>query len=467
MSDTIIDNSDDIEDNAFLTDMTDEDIKEITTALRAGDEEQVHTLIEDLTTAETVELLEKIVADDRETLVEKYLDNFDPETFAQLDDSVRKETLESMDAKTVAAIVSELDSDDAVNMLYNLEPVFQKEIIKYLSSKNRATIEEGLTFEEDSAGRLMQREFVAIPQFWTVGKTIDYLRAAADELPEEFFDLFIIDPVYRVLGQLPLNRLIRSKRSERIEDLIAEQDIHLIPATMDQEDVARIFKREALASAPVIDASNRLIGVITVDDIVDVIVEEAQEDILRMSGVTSEGTDMYHDVLRTTKSRFAWLCINLVTAMLVTRVINLFDHTIEQLVALAVMMPVVASMGGNAGTQTLAIAVRALATRDLSSTNMVRMISKEALVGLANGVMFAVLAAAITYLLFQNTLLSAVIGMAMVINLFVAGLFGICIPIVLDKLKIDPALASSVFVTTLTDVIGFFAFLGLAALIML
>lgn len=467
MSEAIIENSDDIEDNAFLADMTDEDIKEITTALRAGDEEQVHTLIEDLTTAETVELLEKIVADDRETLIKKFLDDFDPEAFAQLDDSVRKETLEAMDAKTVASIVSELDSDDAVNMLYNLEPVFQKEIIKYLSSKNRATIEEGLTFEEDSAGRLMQREFVAIPQFWTVGKTIDYLRAAAEELPEEFFDLFIIDPVYRVLGQLPLNRLIRAKRSERIEDLIAEQDIHLIPATMDQEDVARIFKREALASAPVIDANNRLIGVITVDDIVDVIVEEAQEDILRMSGVTSEGTDMYHDVLRTTKSRFAWLCINLVTAMLVTRVINLFDHTIEQLVALAVMMPVVASMGGNAGTQTLAIAVRALAMRDLSRTNMIRMISKEALVGLVNGLMFAVLAAAVTYLLFQNVLLSVVIGMAMVINLFVAGLFGICIPIMLDKLKIDPALASSVFVTTLTDVIGFFAFLGLAALIML
>lgn len=467
MSEKIISNSEDIEDNAFLTGFTDEDIREITTALRAGDEEQVHTLIEDLSTAESAELLGKVVQDDREQLIETYLEDFDSAAFVELDDNLRKEILESMDAVKVAAIVSDLDSDDAVDMLYNLEPVFQKQIIRYLSAKNRATVEEGLTFEEDSAGRLMQREFVAIPQFWTVGKTIDYLRAAADELPEDFFDLFIIDPVYKVVGELPLNKLIRSRRSEKIEDLIAMQDIHLIPADMDQEDVARIFKRESLVSAPVIDNNNRLIGVITVDDIVDVIEEEAQEDILRLAGVSSEGSDMYRDVIKTTRSRFSWLAINLLTAIIASLVIGMFDATIQQIVALAVLMPIVASMGGNAGTQTLTIAVRALATKDLSSTNMMRMIGKETLVGLVNGILFAVLAGAVTMVWFQDGLLAMVIATAMVVNLLVAGLSGIAIPVTLDRMNIDPALASSVFLTTVTDVIGFFAFLGLAALVLI
>ena len=448
------------------TAFNDDDIRDITDALRDGNTAQVNELMDDLSVAESAELLEKIVPDDRDDLITNYLNNFDSETFVELDDDLRRQILETMDAKTVANIVSDLDSDDAVDMLYNLDPIFQKDILKKLSAKNRATVEEGLTFEEDSAGRLMQREFVAIPQFWTVGKTIDYLRAMGEDLPQDFFDLFIIDPSYHVMGMIPLNKVIRSKRSEKIDTLLTMQDIHIIPADMDQEDVARIFKRESLASAPVIDATNRLIGVITIDDIVDVIAEEAEEDILRLAGVGGNATDMYRDVLNTTKSRFSWLAVNLVTAIMASLVIGMFDATIEQIVALAVLMPIVASMGGNAGTQTLTIAVRALATRDLSRTNMMRMIGKETLVGLINGVAFAIIAAIITLFWFGQPLLAGVIGVAMVTNLIIAGLFGIGIPIVLDSIGIDPALASSVFLTTVTDVVGFFAFLGLAAMVL-
>lgn len=446
---------------------TDDDIREITDALHDGQTAQVHELIDDLTVAESAELLEKIIPEDREVLINDYLDDFDSETFVALDDDLRRKILETMDVATVAGIVSDLDSDDAVDMLYNLDPVFQKDIIRKLSAKNRATIEEGLTFEEDSAGRMMQREFVAIPQFWTVGKTIDYLRAMGEDLPQDFFDLFIIDPGYHVMGTVPLNKLIRSVRSEKIDHLLGEQDLHIIPATMDQEDVARIFKRESLVSAPVVDDNNRLIGVVTVDDIVDVIAEEAEEDILRLAGVGNNATDMYRDVLNTTKSRFSWLVVNLITAILASLIIGLFDATIEQIVALAVLMPIVASMGGNAGTQTLTVAVRALATRDLSRTNMMRMVGKETLVGVINGVAFAIIAAIVTLFWFGQPLLAGVIGIAMVINLITAGLFGIGIPVVLHQMGVDPALASSVFLTTVTDVVGFFAFLGLAAAVLI
>jgi magnesium transporter len=446
---------------------TDDDIQNITDALHDGDKKQVQALIDDLSVTESAELLEKVVANDRDELIETYLKQFDSETFVELDEDLRKNILEQMDTKQVASIVSDLDSDDAVNLLYNLDPVFQKAVIKKLSAKNRATIEEGLTFPDDSAGLLMQREFVAIPQFWTIGKTIDYLRAAGEELPQEFFDIFVIDPLYQIVGIVPLNQIIRAQRKEKIDSLLSNNDLYIIPADMDQEDVAIIFKDNNILTAPVVDNTNRLIGVITIDDIVDVIEEEAQEDILRLAGVSTSGTDMYRDVLNTTRSRFSWLAVNLLTAIIASMVIGLFDTTINQIVALAILMPIVASMGGNAGTQTLTIAVRALATKDLSRTNMVRMIGKETLVGLLNGLAFAVIAAAVTYLWFDDILLSSVIAIAMVMNLIVAGLFGILIPITLDRLSIDPALASSVFLTTITDIIGFLAFLGLAAIILI
>jgi magnesium transporter len=446
---------------------TDDDIRVITDALHDERASEVQSLVDDLSVTQSAELLEKIIPDDRATLIENYLAHFDAETFVELDNDVRRSILEAMEPITVATIISELDSDDAVEMIEKLDPIFQKQIIKKLSAKNRATIEEGLTYPEESAGRLMQREFVAIPQFWTVGKTIDYLRAAAEELPYEFFDIFVIDPLYHVVGELPLNQIIRSKRSVKISDLLEGREIHYIDATMDQEDVARIFQDKNMTSAPVVDNNHRLIGVITFDDIHDVIDREAQEDILRLAGVSTSGSDMYRDILNTTKSRFTWLSVNLLTAILASLVIGLFDATIEQIVALAVLMPIVASMGGNAGTQTLTITVRALATKALSRTNMMRMIGKETFVGFLNGLAFAFIIGAVTYFWFDSSLLSVVIAVAMVINLIIAGLFGIVIPIILDRIGIDPALASSVFLTTVTDVVGFFAFLGLAAIVLI
>jgi magnesium transporter len=327
----------------------------------------------------------------------------------------------------------------------------------------RVAIEEGLTYPEESAGRLMQREYVAIPQFWTVGKVIDYLRAAADDLPTEFYDLIVIDPTYHVMGEIPLNRILRSKRSQKIEDLTLDT-LHTIPADMDQEEVAMIFRRDGINSAPVVDTENRLIGVITFDDILDVIDEEAQEDILKLAGVER---DFYKAILSTTSSRFRWLFINLLTAIAASVVISFFDATIEQVVALAVLMPIVASMGGNAGTQALTIAVRAIATNELSSTNALRIIGKETIVGFLNGIGFAIIMGVIAALWFDSHTLGIVIAAAMVINLLVAGLSGVAIPVFLNKMGADPALSSTVLLTTITDIVGFFGFLGLASLFLI
>ena len=444
--------------------LSDDVIQAIAASLREGESDTLTHTLADLSIADMAELIAKLGSDERVLLLSSYAASLHPECYTLLDAELRRQVLETYDPAHVARIIADLDSDDAVEVIDNLDPVFQKDIIRKLSAKNRATIEEGLTFADDSAGRLMQREFVAIPQFWTVGKTIDYLRAAAEDLPEDFFDIIIIDPQYHVCGELPLNRLVRAKRSVRITEL-ALDDTHTIPFDMDQEDVARIFRRDILSSAPVVDSDGRLIGVITLDDVVDVITEEANEDILRLGGVDT--SDIYRAVLETTRSRFAWLFVNLLTAIAASAVISLFDATIEQIVALAVLMPIVASMGGNAGTQTLTVAVRALATNELSSANMTRMIGKEALVGLLNGCAFAMIAGLLTWGWFADPLLGGVIATAMVVNLLVAGLSGISIPLILQKCGMDPALASSVFLTTITDVVGFFAFLGLAAAVLL
>ena len=381
-----------------------------------------------------------------------------------MDADLACDSLGRLPAAQVAAIISELETDDAITIIQNFDPAFQQEIIHHLSAKLRVTLEEGLNFPEESAGRLMQREFVAIPQFWTVGKAIDYLRAAGDELPEYFFDLFVISPTYHVIGEIPLSRLIRAKRSTKLEELTLEEP-HPIPATMDQEMVAQLFRREDLTSAPVVDEEDRLIGVITIDDVVDVIDEEHQEDILRLGGV--ERGDLYRAILSTTSSRFRWLFLNLLTAILASIVISFFDATIEQVVALAILMPIVASMGGNAGTQALTVAVRALATRELSQSNAMRVIWKETLVGTLNGVAFAVIMGIIAALWFGSSTLGAVIAAAMVLNLIAAGLFGAGIPIVVQRMGGDPAVSSTVFLTTMTDIIGFFAFLGLAAIFLI
>lgn len=439
-------------------------IQDILAALENEDVHAVETAIADLSPADAADLLSKISEEDRKTLLSRHAASFDPETFAELATDLRCAVLEAMPPLQVAGIISGLDSDDALNLIADLDPEFQKDVIRKLSAKTRLTLEEGLTFPEESAGRLMQREFVAIPQFWTVGKTIDYLRAATDQLPDDFLDLFVISPSYHVVGHIPLNRLVRSKRSEKLENLTLDET-RPIPAAMDQEEVARIFRRDNLSSTPVVDEEDRLIGVITIDDIVDVIDTEAEEDLLKMGGVGE--SDIYRSALPTSYSRSQWLFVNLLTAFLASWVVSLFSGTISQIVALAVLMPIVAGMGGNAGTQTLAVIVRAIAIREISGTNTPRAVYKEALVGLLNGLVFAVITGLAILAWFQSPLLGAVIALAMIINLVAAGAFGAIIPIVLDRLGFDPAISSSIFLTTVTDIVGFIAFLGLANLFLL
>ncbi len=443
--------------------LSDERIADIRVILEEGNQETLKLVLDDLTEAELADFFQKLDRGERKEFLSKYSDLVDPDFYAHLDYELRTDILSDMPPAKVARIVSELESDDALDLIIDLEPQFQKEILKKLSAKDRIAIEEGLNYPEESAGRLMQREYVAIPQFWTVGKTIDYLRAAQEELPEDFYDLIVIDPSYHVVGEIPLNRLVRAKRSEKIDD-IRREDIHIVPATMDQEEVAHLFRREDLGSAPVVDDDGRLVGVITIDDVIDVIDEEAQEDILKLAGV--EESDLYRAALSTSLSRSRWLLVNLLTAFMAAGVVSLFGSTIEKVVALAVLMPIVAGMGGNAGTQALAVAVRAIAMRELSGTNASRAVMKEAIVGLINGCLFAVLVGVIAALWFQTPVLGGVIGMAMIINLLTAGVFGAGIPVLLDRFDLDPAISSSVFLTAVTDTVGFFVFLGLATLLM-
>lgn len=444
--------------------LPDEAIKDAIEAVHAQDSDTVHAVLSDLSPTDSAELLSKIKEDDREELLAMYGEVLAPETFTKMNQELTRASLSAMPATQVAEIITELESDDALLLIENLEEAFQQDIINKLSAKTRLVLEEGLSFPEDSAGRLMRRELVTIPEFWTVGKTIDYLRAASDRLPEEFLDIFIIDPKHHLTGEVPLGRIIRHKRSHKIKDLALE-DTHPIPADMDQEQVAQIFRRDNIVSAPVIDEEGRLIGVITIDDVIDVIDEEAQEDILRMAGVDQD--DLYRAVISTAGTRFRWLFINLLTALLASLVISFFDATIQEIVALAVLMPIVASMGGNAGTQALAVAVRAIATNELTDTNTWRVIWKETLVGTINGVLFAVLTGFLAALWFASPVLGIVIAAAIIINLVIAGLFGASIPITLHKMGADPAISSTVLLTTITDVVGFLAFLGLAAIFML
>lgn len=441
----------------------DDVIHAIEEAIEEDRNDDVLAKLQLLTAQDTAELISKSDEETRTRLLGHFLDYLDPNALTYLDTELQKETLSLIEPAQVARIIADLDSDDALDLIENLDPVFQKDIIRNLSAKTRIAMEEGLAFPEDSAGRLMQREFVAVPEFWTVGKTIDYLRAAADDLPNDFLDIFVISPTYHVRGEMPLNRLVRSKRSEKIENLTLDQ-IHTINAEMDQEEVAFVFKREGISSAPVVDADNRLIGVITVDDVLNVINEEAQEDILKLAGVS--GSDLYRAVFDSTRSRFSWLFINLLTAIMASIVISFFDATIEELVALAVLMPIVASMGGNAGTQAMTVAVRAIATKEISGANSWRIIWKETLIGVLNGLAFAIIIGLLAGIYYTNPLLGGVIAAAMIINLFVAGMSGAGIPILLSRMGSDPAISSAVVLTTVTDIVGFFAFLGLATIVL-
>lgn len=454
----------DPEDDTKTYGLSDENIASIREDLYSDYEEALIEKLHNLSAADAAELLSKLNAEDRTKLLREHSAALDPYTFVELPLELRLSALEAMPAAQVAALMATLDSDDALDLIIDLDEDFQHEIIHKLSARLRVTLEAGLNFPEKSAGRLMQREFVAIPQYWTVGKTIDYLRAAAFELPEEFFDIFVITPAYRVAGQIPLNRIVRAKRSEKLQNLTMDAT-HPILATMNQEEVAQIFRRENLISAPVIDEAERLIGVITIDDIVDVIDEEAQDDVLKLAGVQKD--DLHSSLMVTTRSRFWWLFINLGTALLDSLIIGLFDDSIEKIVALAILMPVVASMGGNAGTQSQTVAVRGLATRELSRSNMWRFLIKETMVGVLNGAVFAVIMGIMTAWWFHSPMLGVVIGLSMIINLVCAGFAGVTIPLGLRKMGSDPAVSSTVFLTTVTDVVGFFSFLGLATILLI
>ena len=417
-------------------------------------------LLDPLHAADLADLVEVLPRDDRQTLVAWLGGGLEPEVLTELEEAVLEGVLAQLTPADLARAVGELDTDEAVYLLENLPAERLEEVLHAIPAPDRVAVEEGLAYPEDSAGRLMQREFIAAPGYWTVGQLIDYCRDSAD-LPDEFYEIFVVDPRQRPIGSVPLYRALRSKRPVMVRNIMAPE-AHPIPVDMDQEEVAYLFQQYRLASAPVIDEAGRMVGVVTFDDIAQVIQEETEEDLLRLAGVAGE-TDLAHSIVRTSRTRFTWLLVNLFTAILASLVISLFDTTIEEIVALAILMPIVASMGGNAGTQTLTVAVRAIATHELTRANAARVLGKEVVVGGLNGLLFAVLMGAIAALWFQNSALGLVIAAAMVINLLVAGLFGMLVPLACERLGVDPAVAASVFLTTITDVVGFLAFLGLAA----
>ena len=443
-------------------------VDSIIDALDSGDEMSLREHVATLHFADAADLIERLSQEQRRRLLDATHDVLDPDVFTELDETVRDEVVDIVGLDAVAEVVAELDTDDAVEIIDELEEHEQEKVLDAISPADRTLIEEGLSFEDDTAGRLMQREVMTVPQFWSVGETIDFLRDIADqeewETPNVFYDILVVDPRHRPVGSVPLSTLLQSKRPVKVDEIMHEK-MKLIPVDMDQEEVAFLFRQRDLVSAPVVGEEGRLVGIITIDDVVDIIDEEAEEDILALGGVRED--DLYSATLDTTKQRFSWLFVNLITAIMASVVIGFFQGTIEQVVALAVLMPIVASMGGNAGTQTLTVAVRALATKELTATNAWRQIGKEILVGVVNGVVFAVLMGGVAWGWFSSPEIGLVIALAMIVNMIVAGLFGAIIPIALDRYGVDPAVASSVFLTTVTDVVGFLVFLGLGAMFLL
>jgi magnesium transporter len=424
-----------------------------------GNIEFIYQTLKDLHEADVANLIENLDSNTRIKLIELESFNINPEIFIELNESIQSEVLQLLSIDSIIKIIKRLESDNAIKILENLEKDTKDQILKKLPPKDKFLLEEGLSYPEDSAARIMQREFTAVPSDWTVGQTIDYLREDKD-LPEEFLEIFIVDNDFKPIGTVPSSRVLRTSRDLKMKSIMIEMPV-LISANMDQEEVGHTFENYNLVSAGVVNKSNKLVGMITADDVVTVVQEEAEEDVLRLAGVGDE--EITDSVMLKTKRRFNWLLLNLFTALLATWVISNFGASIEQMVALAFLMPIVASMGGNAGMQTLAVTIRAIATKELSKSNFNRVVGKEFLIGILNGIIFAIITAAIVQLWFKEINLSLLIGVSMTLNMIVAGLFGILVPVSLKKLNIDPALASSVFVTTITDVIGFLSFLGLGS----
>ena len=435
-------------------------VRAVLDAVEAGDAEAARALVEPLHPADIADLFELTPDDDRPALAHAVSDLLDADVFAEMNDYVREDLIDALSPSEVADLASELDTDDAVAIIEDMDVEDQREVLRALDPDDRAAIEEALSYPEESAGRLMQRELAAVPEHWTVGDTIDYLRSH-EELTTDFWEVFVVDPGHRPVGTCQLSWILRTPRAVAIADVMKREQT-LIPVDMDQEEVALRFQKYALISAAVVDGAGRLVGMITVDDVVHIIQQEAGEDVLRLSGA-GEG-DINEPIRLTVRTRLTWLTVNLATAILAASVVGLFQGEIAAFALLAVLMPIVSGMGGNAGTQTLAVVVRALATNQLTSSNTRRMILREFRIALANGAALALLIGLGTFLIFHNRDLSVVIAMAMVINNLTAGLAGVLVPVTLDKYNVDPAVSSAVFVTTLTDVMGFFSFLGLATL---
>lgn len=436
-------------------------LENVSAALAEGDIPQVEELIEDLHPADVADLIEHLEPEERKLFVEITRHVIEPETISHLDETVREEVVEQLGPSAVAEVVSELDTDDAVELLEDLEPDQQEQVLRSMPAQDRLLLQQSLTYPEDSAGRLMQRELVAVPAHWTVGETIDFLRSS-EKLPDDFYDLFVVDETHKPIGSVPLSRVLRSPRPTTLTDIM-EGELRVVPADMDQESVAYLFRQYALVSTPVVDEAGRLIGVVTVDDVVRVIDEEAEEDLLKIVGVSD--TDFHAAPHIIAWQRVRWLVVTLINTMIAATVISRFQDTIQHTVALAVLMPIVAAMGGNAGVQVITVTVRALATREITpQSNVFRIIGKELIVGFLNALVFATILGVVAALWFGYRELGFVLAGAMIFNMVWAGFAGTLIPLIMDRLGLDPAIGAGPFLTTTTDVLGFFSFLGLATL---
>ena len=451
------------EGDAFeeLYGLSDDTVQAVETAVDEGaSQEAIRDLIAPLHAADIADLLERVSQDDRIAVIRAAGEELDSDVLSYIDENIREDLAEALPNDVLAGFVKDMESDDAVELLEDLNEADQKEVLESVPAEERLLYEQSLAYPEYTAGRLMRRETVTIPEFWTVGQTIDFMRDEDNELPEDFYNLIVVSPSHKPVGMIQLSRLLQTRRIVPVETIM-DREAKVMPAEMDQEDMAFLFRQYGLVEAPVTDAEGRLVGVVTIDDIVDVMDEEHEDDILKLGGVKED--DFYSDFMETTRLRFSWLLVNLGTAIVASLVIALFADALETIVALAVLMPIVASMGGNAGTQTLTVAVRALATNELTARNAFRILTKEVLVGCANGFLFAIIMGIVAWLWFGDPLLGGVIAFAMVLNLIVAGLSGVLIPLAIERAGQDPAVASTVFLTTITDVVGFFVFLGLAS----
>ncbi len=448
--------------------VSEDQIAAVREALAAGDATRVEALCLSLHAADLADLIHNLPPAERRSLIDIIGPRVDPELLTFLEEPALEAVAEQLGPVDLAAAVSELETDDAVEVVSSLDDDVKAEVLDQLDADERATLEEALALPEETAGRLMQREFVALPSHWTVGDTIDYLREeaerGAEHLPDEFLDVFVVDEGRRPLGVVSLSRILRSRRHVALSDLM-DGDIDRIPVGTDQEEVANLFRQYDLASAPVVDERGRLVGVITHDDVMDVVHEEAEEDILRLAGVKEDGA--YDSILRTSRSRVSWLIVSLLGLLCASLVIWMFEGTIQEIVALAVLMPIVAALGGNAGIQTMTVAVRAIAMKELHGANAVRILTKEIAVAVINGMILAFVVGVIAALWFSSHHLGLVIAGALMVNLLAAGAVGVLIPLTLDRFSVDPAIASSPFLITITDTVGFAAFLGAAALFLL